>query len=149
MDKHLLCASLAAAGGKDEALSRNGAQTFTGNERYGKADVCFFRTRNKCAARNIYIRLRDLIHIALDILRTRKALAEGAKAEAVVYALLKHTAEALLALDDEHLGSAFARRGRSRKTGRAAAYHDNIVIMHCLRPPFCSRTQWVTARSSF
>lgn len=70
------------------------------------------------------IRLRYLIHEALNILGACKALAEAAQAEAVVYALLEHSAKALLALNDEHSRAVFV----CRKCGRKAAGPPPITI---------------------
>ena len=147
VDKNLLCASLAAAGRKDKALGRDCAQPLTRHEGDGKAALGFFRARNEGIAGRFDIRLRYLIHKALDILGACKALAEAAQAEAVVYALLEHSAKALLALNDEHSRAVFVCRKCGRKAGRAAAYHDDIVIMHCRCLPFCFRKLSATDRS--
>ena len=87
-------------------------------------------------AGHLNVRLRKLIHEALDILGAGKALSEASEPEAVVNALLEHTAQPLLTLNDEHARTVFMSRKRRSKSGRAAAYNDNIMICHFSAAPF-------------
>lgn len=129
MNKYLLGGTLAAARSQHKRFCRKYRNAASADGMHRKASVAvFIYFRDKRQGAVFDIAFVQLILKPLGVFRTGELLAEVMKTETVVNALLEYSSEPCLSFKKENLGTVIVGAYRRRKSGRAAADNEYVIV---------------------
>lgn len=152
VNKYLLGGTLATARSQHKRFCRKYRNAASADGMHRKASVAVFvYFRDKRQGAVFDIAFVQLIFKPLGVFRTGELLAEVMKTETVVNALLEYSSEPCLSFKKENLGTVIMSAYRRRKSGRAAADNEYVIVTcrhHSSPPSFTFVSPYVITASA-